>query len=104
MVGSVRSPSKGAYLADLFERDFPGRFRAAVVPDIAAPGAFDNAVRGVDGIAHVASPCHHLDDVGADAFIAPAVEGTLGLLRSAAQFGYAARRRRAVYLKAAGRS
>ncbi|KZW02237.1 NAD(P)-binding protein [Exidia glandulosa HHB12029] len=87
VLGSVRSASKGTYLQNLFDHNFPGRFRYISVPDICAPTAWDEAVKGVHGIAHVASPCHHEDAVDADEFIRPAVDGTLNLLKSAAQFG-----------------
>ncbi|KAI9808629.1 MAG: hypothetical protein M1825_003780 [Sarcosagium campestre] len=56
-----------------------------VVPDILAPGAFDDAVEGVQNIIHCASPLTH--NISADRFedelIAPAVNGTTGILESA---------------------
>lgn len=52
-------------------------------PTCAQDGAFDEAVKGVDGIAHTASPFHfRVEDPHTD-LINPAVKGTKGLLNSA---------------------
>ncbi|GME62828.1 uncharacterized protein ACHE_10029A [Neofusicoccum parvum] len=70
------------------------RVSFAVVPDITAPGAFDGAVSGADGIVHVASPVRPAggsSDVVAD-ILDPAVAGTLGLLDSARSHGPRVRR------------
>jgi nucleoside-diphosphate-sugar epimerase len=57
------------------------------VRDQLAPGAFDDAVQGVDYILHLASPVPEPDspdtiDVRKD-FVEPAVHGTVGILESA---------------------
>ena len=58
------------------------------VPDITIPGAYDEAVKGVKYVIHVASP---LDiNLPADidyetALIQPAVRGTVGMLESASK-------------------
>ncbi|KXJ88192.1 hypothetical protein Micbo1qcDRAFT_138545 [Microdochium bolleyi] len=59
----------------------------AIVPDMAAPGAFDEAVKGVDGIIHTASP-FVLDakDVQNELY-APAVQGTTSILEAAQKHG-----------------
>lgn len=59
------------------------------VRDILAPGAFDQAVRDVDYILHLASPVPEPDspatiDVKKD-FVEPALKGTIGILESAAK-------------------
>ena len=56
--GTVRSLSKSEFLRDRFS-DYGDRFELAVVEDITKDGAFDEAVRGVDAIAHTASPFHY---------------------------------------------
>jgi len=56
--GTVRSLSKSAFLTDKFS-DYGDRFELVVVEDITKEGAFDDAVRGVDAIAHTASPFHY---------------------------------------------
>ena len=53
--GTVRSLSKSAFLNDKFAR-YGDRFELVVVEDITKDGAFDEAVKGVDAIAHTASP------------------------------------------------
>ena len=55
--GTVRSSSKGAFLNDKFVH-YGDRFELVVVEDITKDGAFDDAVKGVDAIAHIASPFH----------------------------------------------
>ncbi|KAI0153672.1 dihydrokaempferol 4-reductase [Pestalotiopsis sp. NC0098] len=52
--GTVRSPAKGQYLKHLF-RDKAGWFEYCIVEDISKPDAFDQAVKDVDGVAHMAS-------------------------------------------------
>ena len=57
-----------------------------VVPDFLVPGAFDEAVKGVKYIIHVASPLASQDPPDGDYdkfFIQPAVQGTLGVFESA---------------------
>lgn len=49
--------------------------------------AFDEAVKGVDGIVHTASPLSYSFNDPNEA-IGPAVNGTLGVLKSAAAHGY----------------
>ncbi|KAI0641577.1 NAD-P-binding protein [Trametes meyenii] len=81
----VRSAPKVQTLVDWVARKLPDavtRFKGIVVPDITAPGAFDEAIKGIDGVVHTASPIEPpVDDP--QAFIQPAVEGTLSILRSA---------------------
>ena len=56
--GTVRSLSKSAFLTEKFS-DYGDRFELVVVNDITKGGAFDEAVKGVDVIAHTASPFHY---------------------------------------------
>lgn len=59
-----------------------GRLKHIVVKDIIAPGAFDEAVKGVHGIIHTASPVDwSLTTV--DAYFDPAVGGVRSILTSA---------------------
>lgn len=58
------------------------------IPDFLAPGAFDEAVKEVDYIVHVASPIPDPDTMGSKLdvrkqFVEPAVQGNLGILESA---------------------
>ena len=62
------------------------RLSFVVVPDFLTPGAFDEHVQDVKYIIHVASPLASQDPPDGDYnayFIAPAVQGTLGILESA---------------------
>lgn len=85
---TVRSTEKGEYLTKLFaSKGYTKDFSYVIVKDISVDGAHDEAVKGVVGIAHVASPFHFdLHDVQKD-YIDPAVKGTVGLLRSAHLYG-----------------
>jgi nucleoside-diphosphate-sugar epimerase len=56
--GTVRSLSKSAFLNDTFAH-YGDRFELVVVEDITKDGAFDEAVKDVDAIAHTASPFHY---------------------------------------------
>ncbi|KAK8102976.1 hypothetical protein PG984_016122 [Apiospora sp. TS-2023a] len=76
-----------------------------VVPDMAAPGAYDEAVQDVDYIIHAAAPLHadhaSVASDGSDpqqqrsleeAFITACVQGNLGILKSARDKGKSVRR------------
>ncbi|KAL4259845.1 NAD(P)-binding domain superfamily protein [Pleurotus pulmonarius] len=79
--GTVRSERKGKYVLDYF-KSYGEKFETVIVEDISKEGAFDEAVEDVDAIAHVASPFHFKADDPQD-IIGPAVNGTLGVLKSA---------------------
>ncbi|GFZ50367.1 hypothetical protein JCM24511_08124 [Saitozyma sp. JCM 24511] len=78
--GTVRSQDKGEYLAKLFAGK-AAKFEYAIVKDIVEEGAFDEAVKGVDAVAHMASP-YHFDADEPDELFVPAVNGTVGVLNS----------------------
>ncbi|PSN66712.1 dihydroflavonol-4-reductase [Corynespora cassiicola Philippines] len=81
--GAVRGVGKNAWVRDYFVARHPGAGIELVdVPDITAPGCYDEAVKGVQGIVHLASP---LGGEDADALIRTAVEGGLNALRAAAK-------------------
>ena len=54
-----------------------------IVKDITKDGAFDEAVKDVDYVIHLASPLANPSDDPENEIIRPAVEGTLSILRSA---------------------
>lgn len=57
-----------------------------VVPDITTSGAFDDAVLGVHGVVHMASPfVHGVEDNERD-LIVPAINGTKAILQSTHRF------------------
>ena len=54
--GTVRSEDKAAWLYELFDSKYgKGKFEAVVVPDMKADNAFDEAIKNVDGVCHMAS-------------------------------------------------
>lgn len=69
--------------------DLDSRLTFVEVPDFLAPNAFDEAVKGVQHIVHVASPL--MWSVGnedlEDTMVKPAVQGTLAVLESAKKAG-----------------
>jgi len=83
--GTVRSASKGTYLEDYF-KSYGSKLELVVVPDIVKDGAFDESVKDVDAILHLASPFTDKVDDPKD-FIEPAIHGTVGVLDSALKFG-----------------
>ncbi|KIP03371.1 hypothetical protein PHLGIDRAFT_94911 [Phlebiopsis gigantea 11061_1 CR5-6] len=88
--GTVRSESKIAHLKDTF-KSYGAQLEVIVVSDIAKDGAFDDAVKGVDAIAHTASP-FHTKATHPDELVVPAVRGTLSILQSALAHGAAVKR------------
>lgn len=50
-------------------------------------GTFDEAVKDLDAIEHMASPLSSTTDDDPDACLKPAVHGTVGILKSAYKFG-----------------
>ncbi|KAF9064341.1 hypothetical protein BDP27DRAFT_1384769 [Rhodocollybia butyracea] len=79
--GTVRSEEKAVHLNKTFAH-YKEKYETVVVEDIIKEGAFDEAVIGIDGIAHTASPFHLKADDPAE-IIGPAVNGTLSILKSA---------------------
>ncbi|GAA5987316.1 hypothetical protein JCM11641_002681 [Rhodosporidiobolus odoratus] len=80
--GTVRSQDK----ADKWEKkygNFDGRLEWALVEDIAANGAFDEAIKGVDIVAHTASPFHYNVKDNEKDLLIPALQGTRQILRAA---------------------
>ncbi|KAG0646839.1 Cercosporin toxin biosynthesis cluster 6 [Hyphodiscus hymeniophilus] len=64
---------------------YSNQIEIVFVQDLLREGAFDEAVVGMDYVLHIASPVSRpSEDYYAD-FIEPAVQGTLGLLRSVAK-------------------
>jgi len=90
--GTVRSPSKGEYLRELFEKDHPGKFEYVIVEDLLKVGGFDEAVKDVDAIAHTASPVFFSPTAHPDEVIGPALKGTLSVLESAKKYGTSVKR------------
>ncbi|KAI0259006.1 D-lactaldehyde dehydrogenase [Gloeopeniophorella convolvens] len=87
--GTVRSAGKGEHLKALFAGK--GDFEVVVVEDITKDGAFDEAVKGVDLVQHIATAVtfsiKHPDEL-----IVPAIKGTASLLGSVIKSGSSVKR------------
>ncbi|KDR69559.1 hypothetical protein GALMADRAFT_77258 [Galerina marginata CBS 339.88] len=88
--GTVRSEEKGKGLTKFFS-SYGSLFEWVIIEDITKNGAFDEAVREVDAIEHVASPLGSLTGE-LDDYIQPAVNGTRGILESAREYGTSVKR------------
>lgn len=52
--GTVRSVSRNSYLQKLFDtRHGPSKCELVEIPDVSAPKAWENAIKGVAAVAHV---------------------------------------------------
>ncbi|KAJ6595803.1 D-lactaldehyde dehydrogenase [Mycena vulgaris] len=87
---SVRGEAKGQHLLKRYE-DYGSKLKLCFVGDMDTKGAFDDAVKGVHGIIHTASPVH----LGAShprEMVDPAIKGLLGMLTSAMKYGSSVQR------------
>ncbi|KAM0719480.1 hypothetical protein Q7P37_005385 [Cladosporium fusiforme] len=82
--GTVRSADKGEWLESLFSRKYgSGRFEVAIVPDMGASKAFDEAIKGVAGICHTASIMSFSDKP--EEVIPAVVKGATNIITAALQ-------------------
>ena len=86
----VRSAEKEQGLRDAFTKEGDHeRLEFVVVEDLIKEGSFDEAVKGVDAIVHVASPLPSQSaEEDPNNTIKPAVQGSLNVLNSALKHGY----------------
>ena len=82
--GTVRNAQKSRWLVDdLFKSEASqGLFELATVEDMAVEGSFDDAMRGVDGVAHVATVATW--DPNPNNVIPQTVAGVVNILKAAA--------------------
>ncbi|CCA68953.1 related to GRE2-methylglyoxal reductase (NADPH-dependent) [Serendipita indica DSM 11827] len=81
---TVRTPAKADFLRQVFA-DSASRLEFSYVPEIAVENAFDESLSAgdIDAVIHCASPLLVSDPKGdPDLTIKPAVQGTLGVLKS----------------------
>ncbi|EJP68280.1 NAD-dependent epimerase/dehydratase FUM13 [Beauveria bassiana] len=63
---------------------YASQLESTIVPDITVPGAYDEAVKGVTHIIHVASPIPSAQTADFETdLVQPAIQGTVGILQSA---------------------
>jgi nucleoside-diphosphate-sugar epimerase len=79
--GTVRSVANSQSLVQALKQ-YGDKFELAEVKDITAPGAFDDAVKGVDAIAHFASPVSFFF-TDPEPIMHAAINGTTSILESA---------------------
>ncbi|KDR70025.1 hypothetical protein GALMADRAFT_255392 [Galerina marginata CBS 339.88] len=85
--GTVRTDAKAKFMKDYFTSlGYGDKLELVIAEDIVKEGAFDDAVKDVDAIAHTASP-FHTNVTDPEDFIRPAVQGTVGMLNSALKNG-----------------
>ncbi|KAH6904519.1 D-lactaldehyde dehydrogenase [Coprinopsis sp. MPI-PUGE-AT-0042] len=83
---SVRSEGKGRILQQLFHSQ-GDRLEIVVVPDMAAEGAWDEALKGVQAIEHVATVADFSDpNPDPEVFIQPTIKGILSILEGALKY------------------
>ena len=80
--GTSRNASKAKFLVDYIEKKHgKGQLEVVDVPDMVDEHAYDEAVKGVSGIIHLASVLTFSDV--AEEVIPPSVKGTLNILKAA---------------------
>ncbi|KAI1206328.1 dihydroflavonol-4-reductase [Annulohypoxylon truncatum] len=84
----VRAAARSKQKADLFlasRLKFASLLEFFLIDDLTTPGIFNDAVVGVDGIIHIASPLNYsVDDYEKD-LIQPAIQGVRSILQAATQ-------------------
>ena len=80
--GTVRSKAKESQVLSGIPKDHHRRVSFVHVADITTD-SFDEAVQGVDGVIHVASPFHFKVTDPEKDLLLPAINGTTGVLRAA---------------------
>jgi len=75
----IRREDQADKLSRIFT-EYQDKITFIVVPDITAPGGFDESLQGVEYVMHVASP---IPGSGTADHLNPAVKGTVSVLQSA---------------------
>ncbi|RMZ43873.1 putative secondary metabolism biosynthetic enzyme [Aspergillus flavus] len=83
--GTVRSAQAAANVRKGFSQ-YSDQLSFAIVEDISQPGAFNEAVEGVDGIIHTASPFQTSVQNNKRDLLWPAINGTASILRAAQEY------------------
>ncbi|KDN60721.1 putative NAD dependent epimerase/dehydratase [Colletotrichum sublineola] len=79
---SVRKESQTSQLKDVFAKH-TAKLDFVVIPDLARPGAFTQALRDVNYVFHIASPMPGKGDDFKTDYLVPAEQGTIALLDAA---------------------
>ncbi|KZV66777.1 D-lactaldehyde dehydrogenase [Peniophora sp. CONT] len=81
--GTIRTAAKGEELKRLFAA-YGEKYESVIVKDVLEDGAFDEAVKGAALVVHTLSPVTISSNP--DDTIPPAVQGTVGILKSAKKY------------------
>ena len=79
--GTVRNDASGEGVKKTHAK-YASQLEYVIVKDIAAPGAFDNVVQGVDGVIHTASPFQLSVEDNERDLLLPAINGTTSVLEA----------------------
>lgn len=83
--GTVRSASSATSIKSTLS-EYSSRLSFAIVPDIASANAFDEAIKGVTGVIHTASPFILSATDNEREILLPAINGTLNVLNAAQKY------------------
>ncbi|KAJ5811735.1 flavonol reductase [Penicillium riverlandense] len=86
---AVRGTVRSQATADKVRKTFPAfneRLSFAIVPDMTAPNSFDEAVQGVIGVIHTATPFKLSVEDNERDLLQPAIHGTISILQSIQKF------------------
>jgi nucleoside-diphosphate-sugar epimerase len=81
---SIRRESQAAKMKEVLQ-EFSDKLQFVVIPDITAADAFNDALKGVSFVFHLASPMPYKGSDLKD-YVDPAVNGTIGLLQASVNF------------------
>jgi len=87
VVGTSRKAAKAKAIKEYFSKYGAGKFEIFEAGDLEKEGVFDEAVKDVEAIAHVASPATFTPEDPIRDVINPAINGTISLLQSAHKYG-----------------
>ncbi|KAL1866154.1 hypothetical protein Plec18167_009153 [Paecilomyces lecythidis] len=83
--GTVRSEATAEKVRQTYAK-YADKLSFAIVPDMAEPNAFNEAVKGVDGVIHTATPfLMQVEDNERD-LLRPAIEGTVNILNATKKY------------------
>ena len=83
--GTIRSLAKADQVRETLGRHADAARLALVEADLTSDAGWDDAMSGVDAVAHLASPFPPSDPKDENELIRPAVDGTMRVLRAAAR-------------------
>ncbi|OZJ04781.1 hypothetical protein BZG36_01840 [Bifiguratus adelaidae] len=86
VIGTARTAAKAEFLKKQFA-EYGDRFQIVEIKDMQQPGAFNELVKNVDVIQHIASPFHYKANDPIKELMNPAVQGTMNVLNAAYEHG-----------------